>query len=132
VERPRPQDDRARRGDPAGNYDFHPVDGVRTVAEFVRHLVFWNRWVAEAARGGSPDGAANEILVREAPNRKQLVAALAKSFVDAATPLAGRRGEPDAATVETYASFLGHTAEHYGQLVVYARLNGLVPPASRG
>jgi len=25
-----------------------------------------------------------------------------------------------------------HSFDHYGQLVVYARLNGIVPPASRG
>jgi hypothetical protein len=28
-------------------------------------------------------------------------------------------------------SYLGHASEHYGQLVIYYRLNGLVPPASR-
>jgi hypothetical protein len=28
-------------------------------------------------------------------------------------------------------TFLEHTSEHYGQLVVYARLNGFVSPASR-
>jgi hypothetical protein len=25
-----------------------------------------------------------------------------------------------------------HSCNHYGQMVVYARLNGVVPPASRG
>ena len=33
--------------------------------------------------------------------------------------------------VELYVSFLAHTAEHYGQLAVCARLAGVVPPASR-
>jgi len=27
--------------------------------------------------------------------------------------------------------FLEHAGEHYGQLVVYYRLNGIVPPESR-
>jgi hypothetical protein len=31
----------------------------------------------------------------------------------------------------TWLSFISHSSEHYGQLVVYYRLNGLVPPASR-
>jgi hypothetical protein len=26
---------------------------------------------------------------------------------------------------------ISHVADHYGQLVVYMRLNGIVPPASR-
>jgi hypothetical protein len=28
-------------------------------------------------------------------------------------------------------NFLNHDREHYGQLIVFYRLNGLVPPASR-
>jgi hypothetical protein len=30
-----------------------------------------------------------------------------------------------------YVTFTEHSGEHYGQLVVYYRLSGLVPPASR-
>ena len=42
----------------------------------------------------------------------------------------GKEGfSADAAAL--FASMLGHSAEHYGQLVVYARLSGVVPPASR-
>jgi hypothetical protein len=33
--------------------------------------------------------------------------------------------------VDTVVSYLGHNAEHYGQLAVYLRLDGIVPPASR-
>ena len=36
---------------------------------------------------------------------------------------------PDLA--ELLVTFLEHNCEHYGQLVVYARLNRIVPPASR-
>jgi uncharacterized damage-inducible protein DinB len=32
---------------------------------------------------------------------------------------------------EMLVTFIEHNSEHYGQLVVYARLNGIVPPASR-
>ena len=32
---------------------------------------------------------------------------------------------------EEWIGFLEHAGEHYGQLVVYYRLNGLVPPESR-
>ena len=40
------------------------------------------------------------------------------------------RLSPEAA--ELLVSFIEHNCEHYGQLVVYARLSGIVPPASRG
>jgi hypothetical protein len=35
---------------------------------------------------------------------------------------------PDA--MAQWSGFIAHSSEHYGQLVVYYRLNGLVPPAS--
>jgi hypothetical protein len=108
-----------------------PVDGVRTPLDVFRHLVFWNRWLAANARGGDPDGAANEIPKGEAPGRTEALAGFVKSVGDAADALAGRGAKLDAETAGLYASFLGHTSEHYGQLVVYARLAGVVPPASR-
>jgi hypothetical protein len=33
--------------------------------------------------------------------------------------------------VESVAIFYWHTYDHYGQMVEYLRMNGLVPPASR-
>lgn len=116
---------------PASAWKKAPVEGVRDAAEVFRHLVFWNRWVAASARGGDPDGAANEIPKAEAPGRTEALAAFEKSVAEAADALAARGAKLDAEAAGLYASFLGHTSEHYGQLVVYARLAGVVPPASR-
>jgi hypothetical protein len=48
---------------------------------------------------------------------------------------AGGRGavdeRPTDADADTLVTFIEHAGEHYGQLVVYARLLGIVPPASR-
>jgi len=41
-------------------------------------------------------------------------------------------GELRPETVETLVAFIEHNCEHYGQLAVYARMNKIVPPASRG
>jgi DinB superfamily len=35
---------------PANKFDYKPVDGVRTVAEILRHAAFWNLYVADAVR----------------------------------------------------------------------------------
>jgi len=35
-----------------------------------------------------------------------------------------------AESAELLVTFIEHNCEHYGQLVVHARLNGIVPPAS--
>lgn len=117
---------------PASMFEEAPMDGVRNAGEIFRHLAFWNTWVAESAEGGSPDGAANELPKKAAPNKSRALAAFDASVADAGKALA-RNGKGDVGPelAALYASFLGHTAEHYGQLVVYARLEGLVPPTSR-
>ena len=49
--------------------------------------------------------------------------------------MAALRAQPVSANgkmLELILTFLEHNSEHYGQLAVYARLMGIVPPASRG
>jgi uncharacterized damage-inducible protein DinB len=55
--------------------------------------------------------------------------ALKRTAADATKAL--RQHGIDRPMAETAMSFIEHTSEHYGQLVVYARLHGVVPPASR-
>lgn len=116
---------------PASAWNEAPAAGARDAGEIFRHLVFWNRWLAASARGGDPDGSANEIPKAEAPGRAEALAAFETSVAEAADALAERGTKLDAEAAGLYASFLGHSSEHYGQLVVYARLAGVVPPASR-
>ena len=59
-------------------------------------------------------------------------AALRSSLAEAAAELKKHPATPAPRQVGLWGSFIAHTSEHYGQLVVYYRLNGLVPPASRG
>lgn len=117
---------------PASAYDEAPAEGARTAGEVFRHLAFWNGWLAAKARGERPDGAANELPKAAAPTKERALAAFDDSVAEAAAALAaGGAGELAADLAALYAAFLGHTAEHYGQLAVYARLRGIVPPASR-
>lgn len=116
---------------PAAAWGERPAEGVRSAGEVFRHLVFWNHYLAASVRGGTPDGAANEIARSEAPNRAKALEAFERSVADVAAAMRPKRGELAAETAALCASFLGHTAEHYGQLVVYARLREIVPPASR-
>lgn len=115
---------------PADKYDFRPVDGVRTFADTLRHVAFWNDWVTRTARGEKPDGKPNELPKAEYATKPAIVAALKKSIADGAAQLKAG-ADPAPAAAELWMSFITHSSEHYGQLVVYYRLNGLVPPASR-
>lgn len=117
---------------PENKFDYKPVDGVRTFADVLRHVAFWNEWVAKRARGEKPDGKPNELSKAEFGTKDKIVAALKSSIATGATELKKQAASPDARQAELWASFIAHSSEHYGQLVVYYRLNGLVPPASRG
>ena len=113
---------------PAEAYDSKPAEGTRTAAEVLRHVAFWNQYVAATARGEQADGSANELPAVEYATKAKIVSALRTSIADAAKAL---RKHPafTAKETELVVPFLEHSSEHYGQLVVYARLKGVVPPA---
>jgi uncharacterized damage-inducible protein DinB len=117
---------------PEDKYEFKPTKDVRSFADVLRHVAFWNDWVTRTARGEKPDGKPNELPKAQYSSKAQVVAALKKSVDAGAAQLKTGPASPPAGAAELWMSFISHSSEHYGQLVVYYRLNNLVPPASRG
>jgi hypothetical protein len=117
---------------PEDKYEFKPVAGVRTFGDQLRHVAFWNGYVAKTARGEKADGKLNELPKAEYATKAAVVKALKSSLADATAQLKQGPATPNAKLTELWVSFTEHAGEHYGQLVVYYRLNGIVPPASRG
>lgn len=117
---------------PEGKFDYRPAEGVRTFAEVFRHVAFWNRYVADRAGGGKGDGTANELPKEKFSSKKQILDALKQSTADALSALKKYKSELSPEMAEMAVTFIEHNCEHYGQLVVYARLNGIVPPAPLG
>jgi uncharacterized damage-inducible protein DinB len=116
---------------PEEEYETRPIDGVRTVGEVVRHVAFWNLYVADSARGKNADGSANELPKAEYPTKAQALTALGHSVAEVARALREAPAAIRPQIAEMIVAFLEHGGEHYGQLVVYARLKGIVPPTSR-
>ena len=116
---------------PEDKLDYRPVPGVRTFGEVLRHVAFWNRYVADRAGGGRGDDTANELPKDRFFSKQQIVDALKESTADAVAALNKHEPELSAEIAEMLVTFIEHNCEHYGQLVVYARVNGIVPPASR-
>lgn len=112
-------------------FEYRPVADVRTFADVLRHVAFWNRYVADSARGRKGNGTANELPRDRYSTKSQIVDALKRSAVDAADALKGNASGLSPEMAEMVVTFIEHNCEHYGQLVVYARLNQVVPPASR-
>ena len=117
---------------PEDKMDYRPVPGVRTFGEVLRHVAFWNRYIADRAGGGRGDDTANELPKDRFFTKKQIVDALKESTADAVVALNKHEPELSAEIAEMLVTFIEHNCEHYGQLVVYLRLSGIVPPASRG
>jgi uncharacterized damage-inducible protein DinB len=127
---------------PADKYNFAPTDGefkgVRTFAGQVAHI-------AEAQYfffgGFGIKPPVDSEAIAKLTNKDEVVKALKDSYafaqqaVKTITP--GNAFEKIAAVdgTDTRASIaalcLAHTNDHYGQMVVYLRLNGIIPPASR-
>jgi hypothetical protein len=105
---------------PEDKYGYRPTEDVRTFGEIVMHVARYNHLTASHAMGRQSED------VREFAfhSKAEAVARLKKSFEELAEVF---REKPDKFDLDA----LIHTSEHYGNLAVYYRLNGLVPPASR-
>jgi len=116
---------------PENAYENTPVEGIRTFGGVLRHIAFWNQFVVDTLRGKKADDTSNELPNAEYSTKARIVHALTRSTADVAEAIREHGAALEPKTAELVMSFIEHNCEHYGQLVVYARLNGIVPPASR-
>jgi DinB family protein len=109
-----------------------PANGIRTYGAVLRHVAFWNQYVADSLNGNRTDDTSNELPLAQYSSKASALAALQRSSAAVGVALGGRKTSLDPKTTELIVTFLEHTSEHYGQLVVYSRLMGIVPVTSRG
>ncbi len=126
---------------PEDKYDFKPTPEVRSFAEVLLHVAGANLIYDAVAKGEKP--GPEDLPRAQYKTKADVVVALKKSFADGAAVMKqkGDKGmmekikNPYANEMTTLYSlamgFNEHSGEHYGQLVVYYRLNGMVPPESR-
>jgi uncharacterized damage-inducible protein DinB len=114
---------------PADKYDFRPVKGVRSFAEVLVHVISGNVYGARAGRGEQANW--DELDPKRYKTKADVVAALQKSIADVDAALKSTPDEHFSKTLSPWLPVIEHAAEHYGQLVVYYRVSGLVPPESR-
>jgi uncharacterized damage-inducible protein DinB len=126
---------------PADKYDFAPTNGnfkgVRTFAQQVRHVIGANY----AFFGGAASIKPSMPKLADLKTKDQLVKALKDSFAFAHQAAATLSPDNALETVKPLDGVgtrsglmvfaLIHANDHYGQLVEYLRMNGMVPPASR-
>ena len=111
---------------PEDKYEFTPNPAVRSFADNLRHVAFWNGVVAGNARGEKVDGKQNELPKAQYATKAAVVKALKESLAEATAQLKNGPASPSPKLLDLWVSFTEHAGEHYGQLVVYYRLTGLV------
>ncbi|HXC95607.1 MAG TPA: DinB family protein [Edaphobacter sp.] len=135
---------------PAEKFDFAPsaaifvagqgseYTGVSTFREMVLHIAAANYSYAGRVGGMKPDVDLKALSLSKDPDKEKAVAALEASFAfahKAFGTLTPQNAFESVQAMNTRASVAGgliaHAFDHYGQLVEYLRMNGIVPPASR-
>ena len=140
---------------PEEKYGYRPAEGnfknekpqfgpaeVRTFAEQVKHVACANFAFAAELDGQKPPDGCDKGGPHPARTRRELLTYLRDSFaairkslsaIDAKNmfdpiegPYAGPNTRLGVATVIVW-----HNADHYGQMTLYLRQNGIVPPSSR-
>ena len=132
---------------PEAKYSFAPTagefKGVRTFAEQVKHVACANFAFFNEIEGKTPPPDCEKGGPDPAKTKAELTKYLRDSFayadrvMNTITPdnamqtATGRYFAPNSHLGLGVAA-VWHVADHYGQLVEYLRMNGIVPPGSRG
>src|ERR1700674_15654 len=126
---------------PEDKYDFKPTPAQRSFAEQLLHAAGSNYFFTNPVMGKEPQ-AAEDPKRDQYKSKADIVAFVKKSFADGAAAIQSKGDKglttevvyfPDqkARVLDIAYGLIEHNGEHYGQLVVYYRLAGLVPPESR-
>jgi uncharacterized damage-inducible protein DinB len=130
---------------PEDKWSFKPSQGafsnVRSFGQQVKHVACANEAWAKKLGGEKPPAHCDTGGPNPAKTKTEILAYLRESFsmMDASigatnaenllSPVSGPYAGGN--RLEVLTSALWHLSDHYGQLVVYLRMNDIVPPASR-
>jgi hypothetical protein len=118
---------------PEDRYDYRAKPEMRSFGEVILHVMAGNIYAAKVGHGEKADWGAEEKAVdaRKIQGKAGIVAAFQKSVDDATASLKAIPPDQFTKSIDPWISVIEHSGEHYGLLVAYYRLNGIVPPASR-
>lgn len=134
---------------PEEKYGFAPTNGefkgVRTFAQQIKHVAAVNYIVGAAILGEKPPVDTNDEKGQDSLKSKaDIVKFLKDSFAyahkatasitdaNALEPIPVPFSKDKGTRVGMATVFAWHGFDHYGQMAEYLRMNGIVPPASRG
>lgn len=127
---------------PEDKYNFVPTSGefakVRPFGDQVKHIIEANGYFFASPDATPAEMKAKQDAAAKLSSKAEIMKALRDSFAQAHAFVDGINAEnafltlPGGGTRAGMTAFgLAHMMDHYGQLVVYLRMNGIIPPASR-
>ncbi|MES2306632.1 MAG: DinB family protein [Gemmatimonadota bacterium] len=124
---------------PEAKYSFKPTPEVRSFGEIIGHVAGSQNMFCAAALGDK--APAEDAVEKTAKSKAELIAAM-KASIAYCTKAYAQTDKASAAEITLFGQkrnrmyALGinatHDGEHYGNLITYLRMNGMVPPSSKG
>ena len=122
-------------------YDWRPADGVYSVGEVLTHVAAANYIFPSLAGTAIPEGVDPRNMEETITEKEAIIEVLQASFDHAEayamgvedTSLTGATrwfGNGENTVRGVLLGMTEHSSEHLGQLIAYARMNGVVPPWS--
>lgn len=123
---------------PESNYSFKPVSTVRSFGQLIAHVADAQYEFCSAVVG---DGKQSPGVEKSKTSKADIIAALKEGFAYCDQAYNGMTDAKAAEMVDffghkaaklTILDFnVAHNMEHYGNIVTYLRIKGLVPPSSQ-
>jgi len=125
---------------PEDKFGFKSTPAQRSYAEHIMHVATVNVDILKLVGGQAPPPT---FTAESAKTKADILKALGESYDHGIALLNEQTDATITGTIEAaflgpstrarvFWFLLGHSMDTYGQLAVYLRLNGIVPPASRG
>ena len=126
---------------PADKYDWRPAEGIRSIREVILHSTAGNYFFGSILGATPPEGVDPQSLEKSEMRKEKVTAAFKKSLTIIQEALKKLTKEQLNEQIEFFGNKISkrqamfglgdHVAEHLGQLIAYARMNGVVPPWSK-
>jgi uncharacterized damage-inducible protein DinB len=127
---------------PAEKFAWRPAAGVRSMSEVYMHIALANFYLLSVTGPKLPADMKSPDLEKTVTNKADVIDWLKRSLDAVKTARASltpgdfqrkvKINGKDATVDGMYLRIIVHDNEHMGQLIAYARMNGITPPWSKG
>lgn len=127
---------------PQSKYSWRPEEGVRSVSEVINHIAGANFFFLNFIGIELPDGMKlDPEMEKKVTDKNDILKFVKKSFAFARDKISSMKDSELGKEVDFFGGKIstrhlllkmaGHNHEHVGQLVAYARMNGITPAWSK-